>query len=71
VASARSREARSERFEGCLAATYENEIVSTLCETVCIASPDALEAPVTRAVPFDGELLISFFSGRQLTLFAF
>jgi len=41
VASARSREARSERFEGCLAATYENEIVSTLCETVCIASPDA------------------------------
>jgi hypothetical protein len=36
-----AREARRERFEGCLAAAYENEIVSTLCETVCIASPDA------------------------------
>jgi hypothetical protein len=30
-----------------------------------------LEAPVTRAVPFDGELLISFFSRLQLSLFAF
>jgi hypothetical protein len=41
VASARAREARSKRFEGPLAARYENEIVSTLCETVRIASPDA------------------------------
>src|ERR1700688_964959 len=30
-----------------------------------------LDAPVTRAVPFDGELLISFFSCLQLSLFAF
>jgi len=41
VASARAREARSERFEGRLAAGYENEIVSALRETVCIDSPDA------------------------------
>src|SRR5258708_27237234 len=41
VASACSREARSERFEGRLAAAYENEIVATLCETVCIDSSDA------------------------------
>src|SRR5258705_2320051 len=41
VASARAGEARSERFEGRLAAGYENEIVSTLRETVCIDSPDA------------------------------
>src|SRR5277367_4179688 len=30
-----------------------------------------LEAPVIRAVPFDGELLIFFFSCLQLSLFAF
>src|SRR5713226_5931568 len=30
-----------------------------------------LDAPVTRAVPFDGELLISFFSSLRLSLFAF
>src|SRR5260221_3277175 len=30
-----------------------------------------LEAPVTRAVPFDVELLISFFSCLQSSLFAF
>src|SRR6202790_4777204 len=30
-----------------------------------------LEAPVTRAVPFDVELLISFFSFLQVSLFAF
>jgi hypothetical protein len=30
-----------------------------------------LEPPVTRAVPFDDELLISFFSGLQLSLFVF
>src|SRR5229473_2091842 len=41
AASARAREARSERFEGRLAAGYENQIVSTLCETVCIDSADA------------------------------
>ncbi len=41
VASARAREARSERFEGRLAAAYKNEIVSALRETVCIDSPDA------------------------------
>jgi hypothetical protein len=62
VASSRTREARSERFEGRLAAAYENEIVSTLCETVCVDSSNTLEAPVTRAVPFDGELLISLIS---------
>jgi hypothetical protein len=41
VASACTREARSERFEGRLAAAYENEIVATLCETVCIDSSNA------------------------------
>src|SRR5260370_1057395 len=58
-------------LEGFLASRYENEIVSTLCETVRIASPDALDAPVTRAVPFDGEMLIFFFSGLTFSLFTF
>jgi hypothetical protein len=44
VAFARVCEARSKRFEGCLAAGYENEIVSTPCETVCLDSPDAPRA---------------------------
>src|ERR1700731_1595842 len=34
-------------------------------------APMPLEAPVTRAVPFDVELLISFFSCLQSSLFAF
>ena len=41
VASGRAREARSERFEGRFAAGYKNQIVSALCETVRIDSPDA------------------------------
>src|ERR1700746_3097466 len=41
VASTRVCEARGERFEGRLAAGYENQIVSTLCETVRIYSSDA------------------------------
>src|SRR4029077_9173095 len=41
VASTRVCEARGERFKGRLAAGYENQIVSTLCETVCVDSADA------------------------------
>jgi len=41
VASALAREARGECFERCLAAGYENQIVSSLCETLYIGSPDS------------------------------
>jgi hypothetical protein len=62
-ASGLPRQADGERLEPCLVTGHQDEVIAALCETIGIDGADALEAPVTRAVPFDEDFLMLFSFG--------